>query len=88
MSSEEDPFYLSCSSVKPHCMKIKADNSETITDVPLEQEDNVCNLKNFGVRMGMLLLMAFASRARSNICIPQDSINESLLQHGTTTHLL
>ena len=50
MSSEEDPFYLGCSSVKPHCMTIDAGHSETIADVPLEQEDNVWNLENFGVR--------------------------------------
>ncbi len=50
LSSEEDSFYLSCSCVKPHCMKIEADSSGTIADVPLEQEENFWNLENFGVR--------------------------------------
>ena len=50
LSSEEGPFYLGCSPVKLHCMKIDAGHSETIADVPLEQEDNVWNLENFGVR--------------------------------------
>ena len=31
-------------------MKFDAGHSETIADVPLEQEDNVWNLENLGVR--------------------------------------
>ena len=38
--------------------------------------------------IGILLLPVFASIARSQICIPHDSINEPHLQHGTTTHAL
>ncbi len=49
LSYKEDRFYLSCSCVKPHCIKIEADSSGTIADVPLEQEENVWNLENFGV---------------------------------------